>query len=135
MSSFITASHSFDEAGLVPGHDLPTVVKSAEFSSGLSNEIEPGTLLKLNTGTYEPWIQGTDAEADIEGVYLGASPLDTTSRTSGPVLRFGPVTQGQLVSWTAANGSSTAAPTDAALVALENNAPSIFAIEPTVNQT
>jgi len=46
MSSFIIASHSFDEGGLFPGHDLEPVVKSREFEGGLTNPIEPGTLVK-----------------------------------------------------------------------------------------
>jgi len=136
MSSFITASHSFDEAGLFPGHDLERVVKSREFESGLTNPIEPGTLVKENNnGNIRPWNQGTDAESDIVGVYAGASQLDTSERTSGPVLVFGPVVQSELVSWTAANGSTTAEPSDAALGALETSAPSVFPVEPTVNAT
>jgi len=136
MSSFITASHSFDEAGLFPGHDLERVVKSREFESGLTNPIEPGTLVKENNnGNIRPWNQGTDAESDIVGVFAGASQLDTSKRTSGPVLVFGPVVQSELVSWTAANGSTTAEPSDAALEALETNAPSVFPVEPTVNGT
>jgi len=51
------------------------------------------------------------------------------------VLVFGPVVQSELVSWTAANGSTTAEPSDAALGALETSAPSVFPVEPTVNAT
>jgi len=136
MSSFITASHSFDEAGLFPGHDLEPVVKSREFESGLDTPIEPGTLVKENgNGKIRPFNQGTDAESDIVGVYAGASQIDTTERVSGPVLVFGPVVQSELVSWTAADGSTTADPSDAALEALETNAPPVFPMETIVNGT
>lgn len=71
-------------------------------------------------GEYQPWIQGTDPVAEIAGVYVGPDDLDTAETTNGLVRRFGAVNQKELTAWTAADGSTTASPTEAALMALSD---------------
>lgn len=71
------------------------------------------------SGDYEPWIQGTDDVAEIAGVFASPQAVDTDTDEAGLIRVFGPVRKDKLVSWTAANGSTTADPSDAALAQLE----------------
>lgn len=126
MGNFVRSTQTFTEHALNAAHNLPHVDRTKSFTSGLSAELEPGTLLKENAGNLEPWIQGTDAASLIVGVYAGHQNLDTANQTEGLARVFGPINADELVSWTAADGSTTADPTQAALDQLE--AINIFAM-------
>lgn len=71
------------------------------------------------SGAYRPWIQDTDDAALIAGVHASPQTVDTDTQDVGLVQVFGPCRKNKLVAWTAANGSTTAAPNAAALAALE----------------
>ena len=81
--------------------------------------VATGVLLKKNGSDFEPWIQGTDAANLIAGVFSGPSALVTDTDQLGLVRVFGPVQKDKLAAWTAADGSTTATPTTAALDQLE----------------
>lgn len=83
--------------------------------------IVPGTLLKDSSGDKTPWIQGTDNANLITGIYAGATETTTSATNAYHLTRvFGPVRKSKLVAWTAADGSTTAAPNAAALAQLES---------------
>ena len=106
------------EEGLNAAHNLPYVDLTKAYKAD-NGEIPAGTLLKLTAGEHERWVQGTDAAGLIVGVAAQASPIDTARQAVGLVRVFGPVRKAKLVAATAADGSASEAPNDAALAALE----------------
>lgn len=115
----VVANQSWEDQQLNVAHDLAHVDANRSFVA-VSADVEPGTLLKENgSGNFLPWNQGTDSADAIVGVYVGPDALDTSSQNAGLVRIFGPVNKDELISWTAANGSTTADPTSAAITALQ----------------
>lgn len=99
-------------------HPLEPMDRVKPYAAGLT--IEPGTLLKLDAGSYTPWIQGTDAAGLIAGVCAHYAALDTDALSHAKVRLFGPVRKAKLIAWTNAGGTTTAGPSAAALAQLES---------------
>lgn len=105
-------------AGINAAHEVKPMDRTKAFKAD-DGVYAAGTLLKTVGGDRERWVQGTDAVGLITGIYVGPAPLDTARQAVGLVRLFGPVRKPALVAATAADGSTTADPTDAALDALE----------------
>lgn len=118
-------SQSYEEVKSInAAHNLHPMDRLKLFTADQAAAITPGTLLKASAvvgeeGEMVPWIQGTDAANLIVGIYAGAADLDTASDTFGLVRVFGPVRKDKLTAWTAADGSTTADASAAAIDQLE----------------
>ena len=112
-------SQSYNEfESINAAHNLPYVDRPKTFAAALT--IAPGTLLKDSGGDKTPWIQGVDAATLITGVYSGPAEIDTDDDTIALVRIFGPIRKAKLIAWTAADGSTTADPSAAAIAQLES---------------
>ena len=121
MSDFVKLQATWTEQPLNAAHPLPPLDIPRTFDV-VAVPVGRGTLLKDSASSVTPWIQGTDAEALITGIYTGEQDLDTAKVTTGLVRIFGPIRKDALVAWAIADGSTQAAPTQAALDALRTNA-------------
>lgn len=74
---------------------------------------------RVQSGDFEPWIQGTDEVELIAGVFAHNRAIDTDTDEAGLVRVFGPVNTNKLVAWTNAGGTTTATPSAAATAQLE----------------
>ena len=128
MSDFVKLQATWTEQRLNAAHPLPPLDIPRSFDA-VAAPVGRGTLLKDSGSNVTPWIQGTDAETLITGVYAGEQDLDTAKVTTGIVRIFGPIRKDALVAWTIAGGSTQAAPVQSALDALRTNVGlSVFAL-------
>lgn len=118
MSDFKYPLVEHTERNIDTAHNKPDVDLTKPFKAA-DGVYVLGTLLKTVAGKQERWVQGTDAVGLITGVYVHHQDIDTAKMAAALVRVEGTVARVGLVAATAANGSTTAAPTQAALDALE----------------
>jgi hypothetical protein len=121
MASFKDTLLTYGERSINAGHNKANVDLSLKLKAD-NGVYVLGTILKDGTGadagTLVRWVQGTDADNLVRAVLVDHEDVDTAKRAVAVCRVEGTVARTGLVAATAADGSTTAAPTETALAAL-----------------